>query len=482
MDDLHFQPAAAIAQLIRDRRISAAEALEHFLARVEKYNGSLNAVVWLDADNARRRAREADAALARGDVPGPLHGVPMTIKESFNVAGSPTTWGDPGLQDNVTAVSALAVERLTRAGAVLFGKTNVPLMLADHQSYNAIYGTTNNPWHPARVPGGSSGGSAAALAAGLTGLEAGSDIGGSIRVPAHFCGVFGLKPTYGVVAPTGQALPETFAYADISVIGPMARGAGDLDIALGVMAGPDDIDGVALRVELPACSATSLAGLRVAVKLSDRNFETETGYADKLQGLTDALASRGATVTEAEPPVDTARLYELYVTLLRAATSGRTPAADIARWREAAARAPGHDPYLDFTVAGSTLSHRDWLRLNNERHRLRRVFSAFFRDYDILLCPAALAAAPPHDHSPERWQRRITVNGRSVPSTDNLFWQGYPSLVYLPATVGPVGVLADGLPVGYQAIAGSGRDRTAIAFSRLVEREISGFVPPPGFA
>jgi amidase len=480
--DLHFQSAAAIAQLILDRKVSAAEALEHFLARVEAHNPRLNAVIWLDAERARTRARAADAALARGEIPGPLHGVPMTVKESFNVAGWPTTWGDPQFRDNVPAASALAVERLERAGAILFGKTNVPLMLADHQSFNAIYGTTNNPWDLSRTPGGSSGGSAAALAAGLTGLDAGSDIGGSIRNPAHFCGVFGLKPTWGVAAPAGQALPGTHAYGDVSVIGPLARGAADLDIALDAMAGADDIDGVAWKVDLPACRAASLRDLRVAVKLRDRHFDVETEYADRLQALADVLAKCGATVKEAEPAIDTARLYELFIVLLRAATSARTAEADIDRWRAAAAaQATGAEPYLDYAARGSALPHRDWLKLNNERHGLRRVFAAFFKDFDILLCPAAASPAPLHDHSPERWPRRITVNGRPVPATDNLFWAGYSGLIYLPSTVGPLGVLRSGLPVGYQAIAASGRDRTAIAFSRFVEREIGGFVPPPGF-
>src|SRR5271169_3409596 len=214
--NLHFKSAAEIAKLIREGKLSAVDALEHFLARVEKYNPRINAIIWLDATRARARARAADAALDKGEIWGPLHGVPMTIKESCNVAGAPTTWGDPKLKDNVTATSALAVERLEKAGVVLFGKTNVPLMLADNQSYNAIYGTTNNPWDLSRTPGGSSGGSAAALAAGLTGIDAGSDIGASIRSPAHFCGVFGLKTTFGVAAPKGQALPGANAYSDIS--------------------------------------------------------------------------------------------------------------------------------------------------------------------------------------------------------------------------------------------------------------------------
>src|SRR5215831_10693854 len=373
--DLHFKSAAEIARLIRERKISAVETLEHFLARVETYNSCLNAIIWLDAARARARARAADAALAKGEIWGPLHGVPMTIKESYNVAGSPTTWGDPNLKNNITGTTALAVERLEKAGVVLFGKTNVPLLLADNQSYNAIYGTTNNPWDLSRTPGGSSGGSAAALAAGLTGIEAGSDIGGSIRVPAHFCGVFGLKPTWGVVAPTGQALPGSHAYADMSVIGPLGRSADDLDIALGAMAGPDEIDGMAWKVDLPACGAASLKDFRIAVKFSDPNGEVETEYVDKLQALVDALAKCGARVKEAEPKLDTARLHEMYILLLRAATSARTPEEDIERWRKAAeAAGPGKEPYLELMVRGVTLPHREWLKLNNERHGLRRAF------------------------------------------------------------------------------------------------------------
>lgn len=482
MRDLHWKSAAEIARLIRDRKMSAAEVLEHFLARVDRFNPKLNAIVWQDRERACARAKAADAALAKGEVWGPLHGVPMTIKESYDVAGSPTTWGDPALKDNVTETSALSVDRLEKAGVVLFGKTNVPLMLADWQSYNAVYGTANNPWDTARTPGGSSGGSAAALAAGLTGLDAGSDIGASIRNPAHYCGVFGLKPTWGIVSPKGHALPGVVTYGDISAIGPLTRGAEDLDLALDAMAGPDDIDGVAWKLDLPTCPATSLKDLRIAVKLADPNSEVDGEYADKLQALVDALAKRGARVQEIEPAVDTRRLHDVYVWLLRAATSARTPDADIARWKEAAAKlGHGKAPYLEQMVKGCSLSHREWLGLNNERMRLRRQMNAFFADWDIIVCPAAASAAFPHDQTGERWQRLITVNNKRVPTTDQLFWAGYSGVVYLPSTVGPAGITRSGLPVGYQAIAASGRDRWATAFSRLVEREIGGFVAPPGY-
>jgi len=369
MDQLHFKSAVEIARLIRKREVRAIDALEHFLARVEKYNPKLNAVIWLDAGRASERAKAADAALAKGEVWGPLHGVPMTIKESYNVAGSPTTWGDPKLASNVTETSALAVERLQQAGAVLFGKTNVPLMLADWQSYNVIYGTTNNPWDVTRTPGGSSGGSAVALAAGLTGLEAGSDIGGSIRNPAHYCGVFGLKPTWGVVSPKGHALPGSHADADISVVGLLARGAADLELALDVMAGPDKIDGVAWKLDLPPCGAKSLADLRIAVKLRDPNCDVDAEYADKLQALVDAVAKRGAKVKEIEPKLDTPRMHEVYLLLLRAATSVRTSEEDVKRWSQTLSEiGAGKEPYLDLMVRGNKLSHRDWLKLNNERH------------------------------------------------------------------------------------------------------------------
>ena len=219
--------AKQLAAAIRGKKIGCLELLDLYLDRIGTYNPKLNAIIAMDVERARKRARAADRALAKGDVWGPLHGVPMTIKESYDVVGMPTTWGDPALKNNVPTKNALSVDRLEAAGVVLFGKSNVPLMLADWQSYNAVYGTTNNPWAPDRTPGGSSGGSAAALAAGLCGIEAGSDIGASIRNPAHYCGVFGHKPTWGVVSPRGQALPGRVSQGDISVIGPMGRGADD---------------------------------------------------------------------------------------------------------------------------------------------------------------------------------------------------------------------------------------------------------------
>ncbi|MGB9369685.1 MAG: amidase [Xanthobacteraceae bacterium] len=482
MNQLHYKSATELASLIRRRKVSALELLDHFLARIEKYNPKLNAVIWMDRDKARKRAKAADAALKRGKRLGALHGVPMTIKESFQVAGSPTTWGVPAMKDNVTVTTAVLAQRMIDAGVTLFGKTNVPILLADWQSYNAIYGTTNNPWDTSRTPGGSSGGSSAALAAGLTGIEAGSDIGSSIRNPAHYCGVFGHKPTYGLVTPRGQALPGVVTPSDISAVGPLARSAQDLDVALDIMAGPDPDDGAYLKVALPKCEKTSLKQFRIAVKFTDPASEVDGEYADQLQAMADKLAKAGAKVKEAEPAIDTARLYDVYVRLLRAATSARMPDSDIDDLKRAVTEGET-DEFLARTVDGVTMPHRRWLQLNNERHQMRLAFNAFFKDYDILLCPVAASAAFPHDHSHEgkRWRRRIPVNGKQASPTDQLFWAGYSGLVYLPSTVGPTGLTRSGLPVGYQAITAQGRDKTSLAFAKLAEKTFGGFTPPPGF-
>ena len=480
---LHYKGAHELAAMVRNKEISAVELLETFLARVEIHNPKLNAIIWMDRDGAMERAVAADAALAKGEVWGPLHGVPLSLKESYQVAGSPTTWGVPDLKVNVTDTSAIGAQRLIDAGAIFFAKTNVPIHLADWQSFNEVYGTTNNPWDVALSPGGSSGGSAAALAAGLTGIDSGSDIGASIRNPAHYCGVFGHKPTFGAIPSRGQSMPGVYAASDISVIGPMARSAVDLEIALDAMAGPDLFDDAGWRLELPEAPQKALKDFRVAVKLTDPNSEVDQDYADQLQGLVEKLAAAGATVNDnTHPDVDTGRLYEIYLMLLRSATSSRLTDEQVEHWKEVATNAGADDAsYLARMARANTMSHREWLQLNNERHALRFKFEAFFKDWDILLCPAAASAAFPHDQTGERHDRTISVNGQNVPTTDQMFWAGFSGVVFLPSTVGPAGLQPNGLPVGYQAIAGHLRDKTSIRFAQCVEREIGGFVAPPGF-
>ncbi|HAM55754.1 MAG TPA: amidase [Candidatus Rokubacteria bacterium] len=483
MPTLPFRSARQLASEIRRKRIGALELLELYLARVERYNPRLNAIIATDLDAARKRARAADRALARGEVRGPLHGVPMTIKESFDVVGMPTTWGLPELKDNFPARNALVVDRLLAAGAVVFGKTNVPLYLADWQSYNAIYGTANNPWDVTRTPGGSSGGAAAALAAGLTGIEAGSDIGASIRNPAHYCGVYGHKPTYGIVPLAGHALPGTFGTPDIAVAGPLARSADDLALALEVIAGADAIDGTGWRLALPAPRRRALREYRVAVMLDDPSARVDREVQDRLQTLADFLGRKRAKVSDrARPAGDTAEADRVYVMLLRAATSGRqTPEEFEKNLETARGLAPADESYVARMVRANTMYHKDWLAWNNARHRMRLAWAGFFQEWDLLLCPAAASAAFPHDHAGERYERTIRVNGKDVPTTDQLFWAGYPGMAYLPSTVAPCGFTPGGLPVGVQIVGPQYGDRACIAFARLLEREFQGFVAPPGY-
>jgi amidase len=478
-----FRSARQLAAMIRKKQIGCLELLDLYLARVEKYNPALNAIIAMDVEGARRRARAADRARARGRARGPLHGVPMTIKESYDVVGMPTTWGVPELKDNYPPRNALAVDRFLAAGTVLFGKTNVPLYLADWQSFNSIYGITGNPWDPRRTPGGSSGGSAAALAAGLTGIEAGSDIGSSIRNPAHYCGVFGHKPTWGIVSGRGQALPGRVAETDIAVVGPLARSADDLELALGVMAGPDEIDGVGWRLSLPPPARKEIREFRVALMLTDPTSEVDRAVQDRLQAVADFLGRRRARVSDrARPDIDSAEIHRVYVHLLRAATSGRQTDEEFRQNAETARRlAPGDESYFARMMRAYTMSHRDWLAWNERRHQLRLRWAAFFREWDLLLCPAAAAAAFPHDHVGERHERTIEVNGQRVPTTDQLFWAGFPGVAFLPATVAPGGLSPDGLPIGVQIVGPQYADRTTIHFARLLEREFQAFMPPPGY-
>src|SRR5260221_8140513 len=263
MDQRAFASATRLAGEIRDRRIGCLELLDFFVARAEQYNPAVNGMVAGRVDRGGARARAADAALARGEVWGPLHGVPMTVKESFNVAGLPSTWGNPPWRDNIAADNAVLVDRLLAAGAVIYGKTNVPYMLQDAQSYNEVYGTTNNPWDTARGPGGSSGGEAAAVGAGLSALGAGSDIAGSLRHPAHYCGIYAHKPSWGLIPTRGHSPTGALTPTDISVVGPMARDAGDLDLAMRVLAGPDLVHEAASRAAQAAPRRLPVPGVPV---------------------------------------------------------------------------------------------------------------------------------------------------------------------------------------------------------------------------
>ena len=481
--ELPFQSAAQLRAALLRKLLSATELLELYLRRVERYNPALNAIIATDLAAARARARSADAAIARGDTLGPLHGIPMTIKESFDVVGMPTTWGIPELKDNRPARNALVVDRLQSAGAIIFGKTNVPIHLGEWQTFNEIYGVTNNPWDLTRSPGGSSGGSAAALAAGLTGVETGSDIGGSIRNPSHYCGVFGHKSTWGICPQRGHALPGLIAEPDLNVIGPLARSAEDLEIVLEVIAGADEIDGRAWSLNLPRASKSSYRDLKVAVMRTDPNAEVDSAVQERIDAVAQFLARQGATVSDtARPKFDTTELARTYILLLRGATSRRQSAEMFARNASIAeSLRPDDDSYYARMMRGWVLPHREWLQLNETRHRLRARWDEFFHEYDLLLCPAAATAAFPHDHAGERHERTVVVNGKRVPTTDQIFWAGIANAPYLPATIAPAGFTAAGLPVGVQIIGPQYADRQCIQLARLLERDFQPFVAPRGY-
>ncbi|HEY8545689.1 MAG TPA: amidase [Acidimicrobiales bacterium] len=487
MADIHFLPAAELCRLLAAGELSSVELLDHFLERIDRLDGPVNAVVALDAERARARAAEADAARARGESWGPLHGLPMTVKDAFETEGLTTTSGAPELRAHVPAADATAVARLKGAGAIVFGKTNLPLYAGDLQTYNEVYGRTANPWDTDRTCGGSSGGAAAALAAGFTGLELGSDIGGSIRNPAHYCGVFGLKTTWGIVPGRGHipGPPGTLSESDVGVFGPMGRSAEDLALGLDVLAGPDDAAGVAWRLELPpARNGGRVEGLRVATWFEDPAVPVAAEVRALLEGAAAALADAGAVVTPVSPPVGLGELARSWERLVVPLMFAGLPEDVFAGFAAAADGLPPASPDEDSRVRSLraiTQRHRDWLRANEARARHRAAFARFFEDHDVLVAPVVPTAAFPHDTDTEMTSRTIEVDGETRPYLDSVYWNGAFGALLLPVAVPPVGRTPTGLPVGVQVVAPHLEDRTAVAVAGHLERLLGGFVPPPGF-
>ena len=483
--ELDFASITALSSAMQARRISASKLLEHTIARIETLDRRFNAVVVRDFDRAREAAKAADATLARGER-HPLLGIPVTLKEPFNVAGLPTTFGYLRFKNFVSNEDALLVARLKEAGAIIVGKTNVPVGLRDFQSYNDIYGTTKNPWDVGRSPGGSSGGSAAALAAGFGPLSFGSDIGGSIRVPAHFCGVFGHKPTLSLVPLRGYSLPPAPPVpgsGDLAVAGPMARHACDLALALGVIAGPDEErEGIGYHLALPPPRHDDLKNFRVTVIDTHRLMPTSDAVRTAIGKLTERLSRLGARVAcnnQALPNLaDSARLY---MKLLGAAMSPRlaSEAFDETQ-RVSAGLCPDDDSLHAERARGTVTSHRDWLAANAARLQLQQQWRAFFREWDVVIYPAAAVPAFPHDHSEPIEARHLDIDGKAYPYYDACFiWADPATTCGLPATAVPIDRSPSGLPIGVQIIGPYLEDRTTIAFAELLEREFGGFLPPP---
>ncbi len=485
MSELAYRSATELVSLLRRRELSSRELLDVLLARVAKHGKALNAVVLVDEERARSDAVAADEELARGRPRGPLHGLPMTIKDTFETVGVRTTAGNPAFASHVPSRDADAVARLRRAGAIVFGKTNVPFMAGDWQSYNEIYGTTNNPWDPTRVPGGSSGGAAAAVATGETPLELGSDIGGSIRVPSHWSGVCGHKPTWGIVPQRGHIPPPPgiVNVPDLNVCGPIARTVEDLSLALDVLAGPDELDAVGWRLELPPARHTRLADYRVAACFHDDAYPVDASVRTLLESAVESFRRAGVNVrTFDKLPFDLSSARRAYDTLLLPLMAVAMPPEALTQFRAIADAARPDDPNpLVATARAFTASHVDWLMAHEMREQLRLRLHALFREIDILLLPVNQLPAIPHMHEPPMPLRTLAVNGKTIPYTDLLAWICTATMCKLPASVVPVGRTAGNLPVGIQIVGSHLEDRTTLDFARRLAELNGGFTPPPGF-
>lgn len=482
MSDLAFASATEVLELMGRGELTSRQLLELYLDRIAKFDKQVNAVVYLDVENARARADRADTDRAAEISWGPLHGLPMTVKEINNVAGWPTTYGDPADADWRPERNAALIDRLIGAGAIIFGKTNVPLHSADFQSFNAIYGSTRNPWDLARTPGGSSGGSAAALASGFTPVELGSDIAGSIRFPAHLCGVFGHKPTHGILSDDRNYRRGAWLKSDLATAGPLARSAADLELMLDVLAGSDGPSAKAWRLELPAPRATKLADFRIGLIETSPLAPIDEAYQLAIRQLVKKLELAGAVVqNDARPSFDHAEAHDAYIKLLRGTGAGRMSEADFDRATEMAAGFSDTDvSYPAQLRRAQTQRHRTYIHAEETRARVSAAWARFFESFDVLLSPVTLSASYPVDETTVREERKIIVSGKPVDYNDQLFWGGYSIMPSLPVTTIPIGLVPTGLPVGINVIGAYLEDKTTLAFAKAVDK-IATFASPPDF-
>jgi amidase len=470
--ELAFAPATEQLRLLEQGKIGAVELLELYLERVDRFNPAYNLVVAFDRDRARAFAEDVDRRRKRGETLGPLAGLPITIKDSFEVTGMPATCGLESLRNNRPATDADAVALLREAGANIFGKTNLPAGASDWQSFNPVYGLSRNPWNPERTVGGSSGGAAGAVAAGLTAFELGSDIGGSIRIPSHFCGVFGHKPTYGAVPLRGHIPPPSgmLSQPELGVAGPIARSAGDLELLLSVLAhGP-----------LAPARRERLEDFRIGVWMGGDAYRVDGAYRAALEGYIADLRRAGAWIEEVPLPVDPVDSYETYLQVLFAIVGAPAPQEAEAFERLADQDETGIAAKLARYMRTSL---GEWFALAETREHLFQAWRRYFGEYDLLLCPAVPVVAFPHMaegsgvHSDQLF-RRVTIDGEPAPYLD-FTWQSLALVANLPATVMPTGRLVEGLPAGLQIIGPHSEDLTTIGFAQLAERHVGGFIPPP---
>ena len=497
MNDIASLSATKLVEALKNKEVGSLELLEFYIERHERLNPRINAIVATNFESARKRAKEADIALARGEVWGPLHGLPMTIKDSLPVVGMPYTFGMPIAKDFIPSANMDVVESLLDAGAIIFGKTNIPYMGIDSQTFNDVYGQTNNPWDVTRTPGGSSGGAAAALAAGLTGLEIGSDLGGSIRLPAHFCGVYGHKPSYNIVSMKGGSQPWGLMYpdyfntdyyppSDMAVSGPLARSSADLRLALDIIVGPPSYERKAITIKLPPPRKTNLREFKVGLWIDDQSFPPDTAVRDCLQNLADRLAKAGANLKTEKPPIDLVLSSRARDALRNMNTSHTVPPEDFDRAKSQLGTLKDEDQSRDaMFMRDITAGVRDWNILNQMRAAVRQWWEDYFQNFDVLLCPVVRIAAHHHEHTEytEYFNRVVQCNGQEKDYWDVVLpWNSLSMVPYLPATVAPIGFTPEGLPVGVQIIGPYLEDNTPIHFAMLIEEHLTGsFKVPPGF-
>jgi amidase len=460
-DDVTLWSASQLAAAIRARSLSSRELLAAFTAKIERLNPVVNAVVTTDMDRAEELATRADDAAAGGAWSGPLHGLPFTVKDAIETAGIRSTGGAPALADHVPDVDAPAVARLSGAGAVLFGKTNAPTWSADFQTHNELFGTTNNPWDLTRTPGGSSGGAGAAVATGFTSFELGTDIGGSVRIPSSFCGVFGHKPSFGIIPQRGYLdhVGGGTIDADVNVFGPLARSVEDLELLVGILAGPLADDAAAWRLDLPGPRATELAGLRIGTWLDDPKAAVDSPVGDVLETAVGAFTSAGAQVSTARPPLEMDQMFNLYLGLVGAAASVSM----------------GPDSDTEFTGLG----HRHWLDLKMEQARVRAIWADWFSRFDVLLCPVMPMPPFVHDTAVPFMERNCLINGQPRAHMDCTAWTGLIGVAYLPSTVIPAGRTESGLPIGLQVVGPYLEDRTSLHAAKLLSEVLGEWQAPP---
>jgi len=477
---LGLQSARDLLGMLASREVSSVELLEHFVERNSVLHDQINAIVTLDLDRAMKLAAASDNRRANGEAVGILEGLPMTIKDAIAVEGLRSTGGAVELADHVPTKDAEAVAKIKNAGGIIFGKTNLPRWSGDIQAFNDIFGTTNNPWNLECGPGGSSGGASAAVAAGLTPWEVGTDIGGSVRLPAHFAGVCGHKPSYGIVPQLGYIDHVSYGLtdADVNVFGPLAKTVDDLELLFDVVSGARRDTESAWRLDLPP--ARGLPGdLRVASWLDDPDCPVSEAVSTVLETAVGTIEMDGVSVNRsARPDIAFSDVRTIGQPLISAATSPGRTEDELAVLREIVSD-PSSDEWLRMRAASSTMTHRDWLLLTEKRDRNRGLWSDFFNDFDVLLAPVAFIGAFEHQHEGTLYTRSLTVDGQTRPYSDLIIWTSQFGYVYLPSTVVPVGLTHDGLPVGIQVVGPYLGDRTTFEFARYLERLLGGYQVPP---